>query len=460
MVTLVSDTPTLSPASHVTIEIVGTRARTDRAVAAVLPDLECAVRVYKSGGEFGYREAIHAIRFHDRNELGRFVFTAGLVPRIQTRLESLGCKVDVIDRRRFGKQYEVDNTVVVEAQGLDKQLIDAVLAEPRGQIEVRTHRDRLRYISLICSLYHEAQILIAVARKRDAWGIWRRLSEAVERPVDLAKTRNWKSTRPILVCTHAVLETCGPWQWQIVLLADVDEITASIDADGMLANTVVRGLSDRRMTTQRVYGFRRPGVSRKQPQEMVIEAFVGPTIFRADTTRAAVNVVVLDGETMRIRNTKDPLEWKRRAYWRNAERNDTIAAAAKAIASGDADQILGVSSAMFAPLLPDPDARRIAVLVESVEHGRQLQQRLPGWRLMTAIPGEREGGRKTSPRRTIITQARAAATRIRPDVLIRPLAARTPSECMDFPPPATATYWSLISPTRVIAGARERRHDG
>jgi hypothetical protein len=81
------------------------------------------------------------------------------------------------------------------------------------------------------------------------------------------------------------------------------------------------------------------------------------------------------------------LDRKRCCYWRNGQRNDLIAALANAFRSGDWEQLWQQGLLLEA----DQDAflgsdRRVAILVESTEHGRELCRRLPDWKLWDAMP--------------------------------------------------------------------------
>lgn len=81
------------------------------------------------------------------------------------------------------------------------------------------------------------------------------------------------------------------------------------------------------------------------------------------------------------------LKRKRRLLWHNDRRNAPVAAVAKALRGRDK-----LALAEFGLQLDDlPNGRvgkKIVVLVESTEHGKELLAWLPGWEMLDAIPAE------------------------------------------------------------------------
>jgi hypothetical protein len=133
-----------------------------------------------------------------------------------------------------------------------------------------------------------------------------------------------------------------------------------------------------------------------------------------------------------------PLERKRAAYWLNQPRNDFLATVVAALSAGDREALWGCGL-----LLADKDANllgdgpAVTVLVESTEHGGELLRRLPGWDLVSEVPGAASAPNPWKLRpldRTVLTY-RAAVRRKRLDTDVLVVAgAEWPAEVNGFPP--------------------------
>lgn len=144
----------------------------------------------------------------------------------------------------------------------------------------------------------------------------------------------------------------------------------------------------------------------------------------------------------------DALDWKRKAVWNNACRNDYIALLADALSRRNERQLeqLGVF------LTADDLARSqsVAILVESVEHGRELHRRLDGWELWTQVP-RNSGNESISSQSVDLFKLRACdkvimtlvsasrQTEIDAHILIRADGTRWPLMLDGFPTAASAS---------------------
>ena len=81
------------------------------------------------------------------------------------------------------------------------------------------------------------------------------------------------------------------------------------------------------------------------------------------------------------------LPWKRSACWFNKTRNSVVAAVARAALHCDT-RVLSKHGVDFISVSDDDwHESRVAVVVESTEHAKELKKLLIGWRILAAIPG-------------------------------------------------------------------------
>lgn len=146
---------------------------------------------------------------------------------------------------------------------------------------------------------------------------------------------------------------------------------------------------------------------------------------------APVHVLVLDGPaTLCPTSTADALERKRQMIWHNSPRNQLVGKVAGAFSNHRIEGLWDAGLLLDQEKLPSPPPWPlwVAVLVESVEHARNISELLPDWRLIHAIPGS-SAGLPLNPRsgpenncRTLITLVAAnQMPRFDPDVLIVPV---------------------------------------
>jgi hypothetical protein len=156
-----------------------------------------------------------------------------------------------------------------------------------------------------------------------------------------------------------------------------------------------------------------------------LESQLGPVIDSVPdpTCQAAeVRVLVADSPPVAFPGCVDALDRKRRTIWRCNRRNAAVAEIAEALAAGCLEPLW-----QHGLLLDSDDAfrhvaghgPRVAVLVESPEHGRALKTKLlPDWRLLTGVAAAED---RTAPLdRAIVTLVHAASLeQCDVDVLVR-----------------------------------------
>jgi hypothetical protein len=176
-------------------------------------------------------------------------------------------------------------------------------------------------------------------------------------------------------------------------------------------------------TNQHVIGFIEPDHRLDCQEQLRLEFQLGTVIHRVTGPagpRADVQVLLAEAPSIHVPAGATALESKRLAVWHAGGRNKVIAEVATALASSDSETLWrhGLSIENI-ELGFDKGAQpaRIAILVESPEHGRELAKRLPGWSLRQGRP---ENKRESLPPRSIVTLVHAhGLARLDVDFLIR-----------------------------------------
>jgi len=153
----------------------------------------------------------------------------------------------------------------------------------------------------------------------------------------------------------------------------------------------------------------------------------GPVIYRLDDgpfIDTEVTVVAVRARRSRKGLVRDPLEQKRRHLWHHPKRNQQVARIAKAFRDADLetlrDERIPVEH-LEPQLRAIGEQPRVAIIVESPEHGRELHRLLPGWRLAkgTALAVKDLPTFPLEAEQMIITRTRARAAGLAADVVIR-----------------------------------------
>jgi len=197
--------------------------------------------------------------------------------------------------------------------------------------------------------------------------------------------------------------------------------------------------------THRVYGFVEPGMRLGRRGRLRLEVLAGSVIHRLGAENVGVRVLWLPTpHGPKIDKETTALAFKRKAYWRNTNRNDFIAAVARAFVSHDAGKLgeYGVPFWGYEPALRHEPNTKIAVLVASTEQAREMAKRLPEWKVVNCVPNNDAGkvestdADMTGTQGTIITETAAGkdGTEGLADVVIR-AGGGTGKLCFtDFPP--------------------------
>jgi len=345
----------------------------------------------------------------DRERMG---IPTGLVPAVVKRLKESGKQTVVKDHREFGPTHNTSQQVLSEADEDDRRLLQAVEQHPLGQIEVRSTSKMMDIMHLIRQFFPKANILIPVSTRKFAWYLWRELRGFAGSGVRLNRGSWPTKPPPCMVTTYMPLETCIPEHWDIILLPDAAHATHKLSSGAM---GVFVG------SPCRCYSFVRPGQQMGRRSRIRLEAMSGQVIYEIEPGKPAVEVLwVQPPQQDPNRCERRSLEWKQTTYWHNTLRNQFIAEAARAFAAKDVKRLraCGVRFQDGEPALANSETPKVVLLVESIEHGRELLKRLDGWAL---LDGAADGRNYTDSgaRGEIITATRAAASGLDADVVIQ-----------------------------------------
>jgi hypothetical protein len=309
---------------------------------------------------------------------------AGLAPRVVAEVERTGRTVELVDETENRPGLAVDEHVLARLGPREAAFLRAILAQRRGLIAAPRLEDRVALVAAVALALPQACISIGVASRALAASFHAKLSRRLHEPVALHHKHGVVfSEERVRVATVGSLD---PWCSDLVLFVEATDAITSLFRPTM--NALNQG--------QAAFGFVDESNQLGERERLRLEACLGPIIHRVGPAPATVSVRVVRLEPVPHLGVRDALEWKRRAIWGNQDRNAAIARIAALLADGHADPAFRA----------DP---KVAVLVESPEHGRALAKLLEGWPLLKRCP-ERPGTTHEDselPARSIITYLRA-----------------------------------------------------
>ena len=372
----------------------------------------------------------------DLDSRGGLQFPTGLVPRVAKKLGSMGYEVVITDHRQFPPQGQPDAIVYARSAGSRRRFYAAIAEYPLGRIEARNVKDVVTRIVELYRLFPEAKIVVGVATRKRARGLWWLLTESLGEPVgrEWGEARRFKAR--ITISTFAYFNAFDPREVDVLLLPDADEV---------VGETAKKHIPVLTTQVKRVYAFEPPNHRASDAERLSIEAMAGEVIHRIGNSAAQVQVSACP-VTLPLRvNGLEGLERKRRGLWNNARRNALVGRVARAVAARELHKLvhLGVTVAGdVGPWLHQLHRPRVFVLVESLEHARELQKNLTDWAVLSARPAEggeeRQAAVAVHPRSGIVTLTYMASHRIAADVLVVADGVNALASCRGFPPPAGA----------------------
>jgi hypothetical protein len=394
----------------------------DPPLSLVANDLQYRTRKFEAGGPTGVRELEETVAAHAYDFRDRLGFTVGCLPRVTRLLRDHGYDVRIDDRRERGSRLTADYPVIFEHGPKVLDLLEAVLREPLGQIEVRRPADAVGHCAQIAMLFPEAEVAVVVPTLKTGWWAWREMTRLLDEPVGVALNKTRRHRRVTVGTYTRLLRQDG---WDVVLLLDA-EAAAAKEASYWLTL----------LPKRRMYAFVQPQRRRDHVVELTLEVLVGPVIHSLARPRLPVRVVFAPVPATPVARHATALKTKRSLYWYNQPRNQRILELAVAAVKDDRPRLrrLGVRDQD----IEEASARgltSVAVLVEVPEHGRQFQKLLPGALLLDNGPGADHRRRwHDGPALKFVTAAYAATHPIKPDVIVRATGTGWPLRVKGWPP--------------------------
>lgn len=313
-----------------------------------------------------------------KSRRGRILFPAGLIEHVTKILKLHGYSVTV----RPGMQTNFQS----HHQHPDKlnwkcpEFLRRAYRRRHSLAVVHNLGDRLTTVAALCEQFPQETVLVISTNRNAARRAAQRLSKRTQR-----KT-TWGGRAP-------------RWRYPWLHVDSIDaffgrsfrdwSFVVFLDAESLVTKTCFE---------QQLYMFGSTfmGFLRREPHELnerdrvFIEGALGPVIYRAQNEYDWTDVAVacLPAPAYPATRATDPLAHKRGQIWHNYHRNRVIARTARAFRNLDVRELarlgLGQAGNWLAPLFTSR-APTVAIIVESLEHGRELAQLLPDWQLEPAL---------------------------------------------------------------------------
>lgn len=330
------------------------------------------------GGPAGYRRVATDEMHYAVDRKGRPVISAGHLYWVVPRLEGLWYRVAVDDRRRRPDRFRSSEVVVGALDPEPREIVAAVDRESLGQVEVRGPRDAVATCLLLARAFPAARFVFAVATRRQAYRLWRRLERQLGERVDLALPGVTQHGRRIMVGTATAIPRRTDGTWDALVVPCGEEAAGGAFA-GLLG----------RIGFPRQYALIPRGLRADSRTRFRLEQIFGSVIRRIDPPERRVVVAMMPTPACTaapVSEGDSALDQKRRLYWCDVARNRHVAGVARALAEDDRGALRRLGLLEEYTAVAARRRPRVAVVAESREHARNLQPLLPRWRVCDMIP--------------------------------------------------------------------------
>ena len=311
----------------------------------------------------------------------RLLISHGCVPRVKRRLEQCGHHVTIVDHRAPDPHFDLATaSQVVDTEERFPGLAARLRARREGIVEVETGKHQSEMIAAMCLLSPQTKFLIACRTIDASQELAENLRPYLVNEVEAVHGHNWFYSCRVVCCTFGSLDRSNPQEWDVLIFADA--------FDGVQkTNELARG----DYVHRRVYALVAPSQPRSQTDQLLFETLAGEVIYRdpkcRQNARQNLSVAFATHSSPSVSGQPSPLA-RHMSLRTDEARNRSIAELAMTLSSGEPSSdwnlewILPGSTGQ-----PTPGSKPgVIILVDSVEHGEQLQRLLPSWYLHDGRP--------------------------------------------------------------------------
>lgn len=253
-----------------------------------------------------------------------------------------------------------DLSKLPELRAGQKEAIDAVINHDHGMLVCGTGFGKSFIIKCLCLIYPSARFIIVAPGQNDVKNLYYRIKEDFPKETSLLCTgsSDSASNRIVISTTKSMIK------------ADFHNCDFFIydEAHGCGQNESTQKLLSH-LEHSRIYGFTATPTGRGDRSDKIMEALFGPVIYERTYqeceqtgTVSPIDVFIYDipGDIETGSAYETFVTRKRKLYWRNEERNLSIACLAKAL----------------------PEDESVLIVVETVDHMMHLAKYLPDYTLV------------------------------------------------------------------------------
>jgi hypothetical protein len=370
----------------------------------------------------------------------KVLYTASaLEPAVRLALSRAGYQIvdneiTIIERTRTTLGEPVSASVP-NGDPPDRALLDLVQKHERGLIRCG-HAVKVDWlIAQIALAWPEMTIAVAVWRREEAWRLAKALRKYLGRVSVMTGAESPATVGRVVVSTYLALGNSPRYPGERHRCFDISWLNTIIALDAVEATGKVAMECLSFALRARIYGLIAAD-AKPAPLECdhmrVLFGFAEASIPDHGCRVRPVQVVrypIKGGMT--LPRYLDAVDLKRQGIWHNAVRNRKIVKFALAFHEGRSEELVR-NLPKIKTALDNAPIRGILVLVENLEHARELAQLLPGWALWTGENVHEEGLRPVQtnplgtppnpfgPARAIVTAERLRDVLLNEvDVLIR-----------------------------------------
>jgi hypothetical protein len=377
-------------------------------------------REFTPAGPLGYIETIESYSLEYGDHKDRLMVPTPTMLQIIERLKSTGHEIRCRGLRQTNRRLDINTQILKQTGDEERCISQAVQPSVRGQIEVRGFNELISRMTLIINLYPKANVLIMVPTRTMARNVCWKLRQQLGNQVQLRSPNRTAVVQRCLVTTFGPLnswmehhgdEVLGEEDrnWDIILLPDPLRSLGTLPLRVMERFGCFNG---------RVFSCVSPRIELSQRERILLTAISGPVIYKIPSEQVGTQITWLRSPSAKTKSNLTGLAWKREMYWYNSRRNQFIAAVGNAFARGDMSRLrkYGVPEKENMPLVRGDTTPRVAMLVESSEHGREMAKLLEGWQLIALH--DKPDKPKPPNSGDIVTVACAARRGLNPDVIV------------------------------------------